>query len=294
MGPRETIYAKVAEDGALWGPILEKAYAKLIGNYEALNGGLVGPGIETITGAPYQDLQHTPDLSPDTLWDLIIEHKSRKGIITGGSHYSPEGDTMQNDVGISYSHAYTILDAVELSTGDRLVAVANPWGLEFYHGPWSDSSGQWTRRLRREANHESADDGKFFMPIEGWMESMVYTTFNHDPSAWHYSHFLVLDDTYDNPKYSSLCSSYFEPCTLHKFKIFSKVKQTVKILAHVWQDTFYFGDCYFSAPINHTVYVPKTGNAYDLSFGSINGFGDIEIEADERLTVLMYMNWGSS
>ena len=145
MGSKQTIYASIAKDGALWGPILEKAYAKLIGNYEALNGGLIGPGIETIIGSPYQDLTHDDNLTPDMLWDLILEHKSRNGIITGGSHYSAEGDTMQNDVGISFSHAYTMLDAIELSTGDRLVAVANPWGLEFYHGPWSDSSGQWTR-----------------------------------------------------------------------------------------------------------------------------------------------------
>ena len=294
ISTRETIYASVSRDGALWGPILEKAYAKLIGNYEALNGGLIGPGIETITGYPYQDLHHDSRLSPDTLWDLILEHRSRNGIITGGSHYSEGGDSMQNDVGISYSHAYTILDAVELSSGDRLVAVANPWGLEFYHGPWSDTSGQWTDELRREANHESGDDGRYFMPIEGWMESMAYTTFSHDSSGWHHSSFLVLDDTYDNEKYSPLCSSYFEPCTLHKFKVFSKAKQTIKLIAHVWQDTFYFGECYFDAPINHTVYVPKTGNAYDLSFGSINGFGDIEVEADEKVDVHMYMNWGAA
>ena len=53
MSTTATIYASVSRDGALWGPILEKAYAKLIGNYEALNGGLIGPGIETISGYPY-------------------------------------------------------------------------------------------------------------------------------------------------------------------------------------------------------------------------------------------------
>ena len=132
------------------------------------------------------------------------------------------------------------------------------------------------------------------MPIEGWMESMAYTTFNHDTSPWHHSNFLVLDDTYENPKFSPLCSSYWDACTLHEFKIFSKKKQTLKIIAHTWQDTFNIGDCYFNAPINHTVYVPKTGNAYDLSFGSINGFGDIEVDANERLDVQMFMNWGTT
>ena len=50
ISDRKTVYASVSEDGALWSPILEKAYAKFIGNYEALNGGFIGPGIETMIG----------------------------------------------------------------------------------------------------------------------------------------------------------------------------------------------------------------------------------------------------
>ena len=34
-----TLYATVSEDGAIWSPILEKAMAKYLGNYEAMNGG---------------------------------------------------------------------------------------------------------------------------------------------------------------------------------------------------------------------------------------------------------------
>ncbi len=38
-------YASKAEDGAMWMPILEKAAAKLYGNYEMLSGGWMGPVI---------------------------------------------------------------------------------------------------------------------------------------------------------------------------------------------------------------------------------------------------------
>jgi len=49
------IYGKDGVDGSLWMPILEKAAAKLFGNYEMLSGGWMGPAIQTLTGAPYFD-----------------------------------------------------------------------------------------------------------------------------------------------------------------------------------------------------------------------------------------------
>ena len=36
----------------IWGPVLEKAYAKLIGNYNRLAGGFLENGIRSLTGAP--------------------------------------------------------------------------------------------------------------------------------------------------------------------------------------------------------------------------------------------------
>ena len=41
----KTFYMRISEDKAIWGPLLEKAYAKLIGNYQFLDGGFLGPAI---------------------------------------------------------------------------------------------------------------------------------------------------------------------------------------------------------------------------------------------------------
>jgi hypothetical protein len=46
------LFAKRADNGALWGPILEKAYAKISGNYEAANAGAPGEAYKAMNGAP--------------------------------------------------------------------------------------------------------------------------------------------------------------------------------------------------------------------------------------------------
>ena len=44
--------ARLGDDRSLWAPIVEKAWAKVIGNYESINYGLLKNGIRVITGAP--------------------------------------------------------------------------------------------------------------------------------------------------------------------------------------------------------------------------------------------------
>ena len=41
----DTVYGRAGVDGALWLPILEKAVAKLYGNYEMMVGGWMGPAV---------------------------------------------------------------------------------------------------------------------------------------------------------------------------------------------------------------------------------------------------------
>ena len=161
-----------------------------------------------------------------------------------------------------------------------------------YHGPWSDASELWTPELRAEANHEDKNDGKFFMPIEGWVENLAYSTFSYDVEDQHHAHFLVLDDTYDNPDESEMCGSYYFACTKHTFTVFSRVAQTVRVSAHTWQDGFYLGDCLWDAPIDHTMYIPKTGDAYTWSYGAQHTYRPIRLQAGEKLTVELYMNFG--
>ena len=70
QGTDKLVYGAPGPDYSLWMPILEKAAAKLFGNYEILVGGYMGPAIQMLTGAPYFETRNA-DKSVDELWDFI-------------------------------------------------------------------------------------------------------------------------------------------------------------------------------------------------------------------------------
>jgi len=57
-GGKSLYFAKSGTEGETWAPLVEKAYAKLHGNYGHLNGGWASEAIEDLTGY----------VSPSILW----------------------------------------------------------------------------------------------------------------------------------------------------------------------------------------------------------------------------------
>jgi len=53
-----TLFAAVSEDKGLWGPIIEKAFAKYHGNYEHIIGGSPNYAVRTLSGAPFYSIYH--------------------------------------------------------------------------------------------------------------------------------------------------------------------------------------------------------------------------------------------
>ena len=48
-----TIYASVGKDKSVWGPLLEKAFAKFHGSYEAIASGTPEKALNVISGSPH-------------------------------------------------------------------------------------------------------------------------------------------------------------------------------------------------------------------------------------------------
>ena len=51
-GSVASIFSKQSADGDVWMMLLEKAFAKLMGNYELTNGGWPTEGVNALNGAP--------------------------------------------------------------------------------------------------------------------------------------------------------------------------------------------------------------------------------------------------
>ena len=103
---------------------------------------------------------------------MLKTSDKQNDVITAGTGAGDgnKTDTDANKVGLAYTHAFTLIGVLELSTGEKLVQMRNPWGSETYKGAWSDKSKKWTKKAMKETGHTKADDGVF------WIELADYVT----------------------------------------------------------------------------------------------------------------------
>ncbi|XP_052185448.1 calpain-type cysteine protease DEK1 [Diospyros lotus] len=173
--PGRPSFATSKKGNELWVSILEKAYAKLHGSYEALEGGLVQDALVDLTGGAGEEIdmrsaQAQIDLASGRLWSQLLRFK-QEGFLLGAG--SPSGsDVHVSSSGIVQGHAYSLLQVREVD-GHKLVQIRNPWANEVeWNGAWSDSSIEWTDRMRHKLKHvPQSKDGIFWM---SWQDFQIH------------------------------------------------------------------------------------------------------------------------
>jgi len=156
-------FAQCEHDNETWLPLLEKAYAKAHGDYQAIEGGFTGEGIEDLTGGVTTELYTTDILDKEYFWKeelMKVNDEFLFGCATG-----VWGVGWGERKGIVENHAYSVMRAVEMD-GHRLVLLKNPWGRGEWKGAWSDGSKEWTAEWLIKLNHRFGDDGKFWISYE--------------------------------------------------------------------------------------------------------------------------------
>ncbi|XP_027766936.1 calpain-13 [Empidonax traillii] len=159
-----------------WPSLLEKAYAKLRGSYQNLNGGYLSDALVDLTGGVQVQFS-LKDPPPDLEEILKAADKSRclMGCSTPG--HPKRNIELRN--GIVQGHAYTITGAVKIrykNVWKHIIRIWNPWGHGEWKGPWSDDSPQWdhVEPKYREALLRNKDDGEFWMSCENFQEQFSW------------------------------------------------------------------------------------------------------------------------
>jgi len=165
----------------MWAPILEKAWAKIKGNYAQVNGGFVVSGLRSLIGSPTFTYSNNGGLDATDAFTLLsaanaVDYPMGAGT-AGGS------DSTFNDCGIAYGHAYSILGTFTMDSYD-MVMIRNPWGVTYYDGTWNKDDTNWTDELAAQVlfsidPRTSDTDGIFVMEASDFVAySSSYSCIN--------------------------------------------------------------------------------------------------------------------
>nr|XP_020762435.1 calpain-3 isoform X10 [Odocoileus virginianus texanus] len=164
----QLVFTKSNHRNEFWSALLEKAYAKLHGSYEALKGGNTTEAMEDFTGGVTEFFE-----IKDAPRDM---YKIMKKAIERGSLMGCSIDTIvpvqyetRMSCGLVKGHAYSVTGLEEaLYKGEKvkLVRLRNPWGQVEWNGSWSDSWKDWSyvdKDEKARLQHQVTEDGEFWM-----------------------------------------------------------------------------------------------------------------------------------
>ncbi|XP_039235462.1 calpain-9 isoform X3 [Pipra filicauda] len=165
------VFLHSADLNEFWSALLEKAYAKLNGSYEALKGGSTIEAMEDFTGGIGE--MYDVKAAPDNFYE-ILEKALKRGSMVGCSidTSSAAESEARTPFGLIKGHAYSVTGIEEVSYRGQqvqLIRIRNPWGQVEWNGPWSDNSPEWrsvSPSEQRRLSQAAQDDGEFWMKFE--------------------------------------------------------------------------------------------------------------------------------
>lgn len=217
----QLIFTHSREKGEFWCALLEKAYAKLHGSYEALEGGNLSDALVDLTsgvsahldltiGGYIEDFEKRKQLFK-MMSKEMSDHALMCCAITPHSHEEAE---MRTNVGLVKGHAYGITACRKINIGDtglfsifrgvqkvRMIRLKNPWGEREWNGAFSDGSPEWSKvsaSEREKLGLTFEDDGEFWMTFEDFVQHftdlsicfLINTKFLSFSKTWYESIFF--------------------------------------------------------------------------------------------------------
>ncbi|XP_055297733.1 calpain-A-like [Sitodiplosis mosellana] len=175
----ELLYMRSSQDNEFWSILLEKAYAKLHGSYEALRGGSTCEAMEDFTGGVTE--MYELKESPSNLFNILLKGYERNSMMACSIEPDPNETEAETAHGLIRGHAYSItkialMDIVTPNKSGKIqmMRLRNPWGNDAeWNGPWSDKSAIWRLvpdDVKQAIGLNFDSDGEFWMTYQDWMK----------------------------------------------------------------------------------------------------------------------------
>ena len=203
------------QDNEIWPLLLEKAFAKFVGDYSKLKGGSIAWGLQALTGdnvmrfsqkervwSKLRMVNMNGKIDPKSvafiasqekyedehMFEIFKEYDHTQSVLAA---YIAHNCEWKRSNGIVAGHAYSVLRVEEIGN-TKLLQLRNPWGKFEWNGEWSDTSVKWKENpyIRMRLGFEKKEDGVF------WMSWFDFQTIFTDVDVCHRStgiHDLVLD-----------------------------------------------------------------------------------------------------
>ncbi|KAL5010590.1 hypothetical protein ScPMuIL_012895 [Solemya velum] len=152
----------------LWVALLEKAFAKYNGSYDAASGGMAEEAYLYLAGGVPERVK-CEDCSPTVMFSRL-----RNALKCGSLVACCVPGENTNKFGLIGNHVYSVTGFADaLDKGGKsvdLLRVRNPWGKTEWTGPWSDGSSEWERLPPNSIKHPNINDGEFWVQIHDFVE----------------------------------------------------------------------------------------------------------------------------
>ncbi|GFT41652.1 calpain-B [Nephila pilipes] len=178
----ELLFSRCSDRREFWVALLEKAYAKLHGSYEALEGGQAMDALVDLTSGLSE--RYDLESAPLNLYQFLLQASSGGAFIT----CSRKGDWQMANAadpnGLVSGHAYTVtaVAKVPMKEGNKvnLVRIRNPWGNDVeWNGSWNDNDSRWSEvdlHTKHELEWRRRDDGEFWMEYKDFCREFEEVT----------------------------------------------------------------------------------------------------------------------
>jgi len=198
------VFTYSKDSNEFWSALLEKAYAKIHGSYEALDGGNLSDALVDFTGGVSElvSLENEAgvkvfeeDQKKNELFNRVFEEVSEHALVCCAIRARKGEEQEKTEYGLVKGHAYGVTAVKKVPIGDTglvaffkgrekvaLVRLRNPWGEKEWSGAFSDGSLEWrsiSSKEKEKLGLVTEDDGEFWMPWDDFVIQFTDLSINH-------------------------------------------------------------------------------------------------------------------